>query len=121
VAVVRPVEISTASAAITENERDEEILAFLEENFEKVFHMNETCYKHKDRLDGKGMQLIFSVGKMVAPLRLRFINPGDELKPSLKLQSSEKGGRSAWYLPPDLAIADAINMIRAHAKMTFTR
>jgi len=120
VSVIQPTR-STSDSALADTEREEEILTFLDENFRTVKHQGDTCYRHKDRTEGAGMQLIFSIGKQLSPLRLRFINPADELKPSLKLESGEKGGRSAWYLPDELAADEAINLIRAHAQMTFTK
>jgi len=118
--VVCPARMLTDSA-IVETEREEEILAFLDENFKQVQHQGETCYRHKDRISGSsGMQLIFSIGKHTSPLRLRFIRPSDALKLSLKLESGEKGGRPSWYLPETMGTTDAINLIRTHAQTTFT-
>lgn len=119
VPIVQPARM-IGNSAITDNERDEEILTFLDENFIRVSHMGETCFRHKDRLDTDGMQLVFSI-KQVVPLRLRVINPSDELKASLRLESGQKGGRPAWYLPETLNAPDAINLLRAHAQTTFTQ
>ncbi len=107
--------------AITDSERDEEILTFLDENFQRVVHMEETCYRHKDRPNSNGMNLVFSIGKQISPLRLRFINPCENLKNGLNLESGKKGGRNAWYLPEDASSAEAINLIRAHAADTFVK
>jgi len=120
VPIIRPT-LSINDAAFAESEREEEILAFLDENFRRVMHQGETCYRHKDRLKTEGMQLIFSIGRQTTPLRLRFINPVDEIKSSLKLESGKKGGRSSWCLPDDLNAAEAMNLIRAHAQVTFTQ
>jgi hypothetical protein len=120
VPVIRPARMGI-DAAIADNERDDEILVFLDENFQRVAHMGEQCYKHKDRVEGDGMQLIFSIGKQIAPLRLRFINPCEELQSGLKLESSKKGGRAAWVLPEDASTTEAINLIRAHAADTFAK
>jgi hypothetical protein len=118
VAVIRPARMGI-DASIAETERDEEILNFLEENFQRGLHMGEACYRHKDRLDGNGMQHIFSIGKQVTPLRLRFIKPCEELKAGLTFESGQKGGRPAWFLPKQVNTAEAINLIRAHAAETF--
>jgi hypothetical protein len=120
VPVIRPTFMAN-DTAFADSEREEEILTFLDENFRRVKHQGEICYRHKDRLDTEGMQLIFSIGKQTSPLRLRFITPADELKPSLKLESGEKGGRPSWYLPDDMNASEAVNLIRAHAQMTFTK
>lgn len=118
--IVRPTRMLMDSAVL-DTEREEEILAFLDENFKQVQHQGETCYRHKDRISGSSVaQLIFSIGKHTQPLRLRFIRPSDTLKLALKLESSDKGGRPSWYLPETMSANDAINLIRNHAQATFT-
>lgn len=120
VPVLAPVR-SIFETAPVESEREEEILTFLDENFRRVVHQGETCYRHKDRLEKNGMQFIFSIGKQIAPLRLRFINPAEPIKASLKLESGPKGGTPSWYMPSGLTAEEAIDLIRAHAQMTFTK
>ena len=109
-------------SAFIGTEREDEILRFLDENFKMIVHQGYTHYRHRDRLaNDDGMQLIFSIGRQATPLRLRFINPSLELQAALKLESSgEKGGRPAWCLPDSTSAEEAINLIRAHAKATFT-
>lgn len=120
VAVVQPAR-SRNDSAVADTEREEEILTFLDENFRPVNHNGNTCYRLKDRAEGTGMQLAFSIGKQISPLRLQFINPAEELKASLKRESSGKtGGRAAWYLPDEMPAEEAIILIRTHAEMTFT-
>jgi hypothetical protein len=119
-AVVKPARYPGDPAGV-ESEREEEIMVFLDENFRRVNHRGEICYQHKDRLEGPGMQLIFSIGREIAPLRLRFIGPAEELKSSLVLESSSRGGKPSWYLPPQLSVEQSLNLIRAHAQDTFTR
>lgn len=110
----------TVDTAAT-NEREEEILTFLDETFRRVDQDNMTFYRHKDRTVESGNEpMIFAV-EHVAPMRLRFINPGEEIKASLKSESSKKGGRPCWYLPETLETDQAINLIRTHAQMTFTK
>jgi hypothetical protein len=110
-------------SAITD-ERDEEILSFLDENFRRVTQDGTTLYRHKDRTAETGgtsnEPMIFSIGHS-APMRLRFISPAEELKRSLRPESGQKGGRPSWCLPNDLDAEEAINLIRAHAQMTFTK
>jgi hypothetical protein len=108
---------SLQDSAISESMRDEEILAFLDEHFKLVRHQGDNYYRHKDRLEKKGMQFIFSTGRQ--EFRLRFINPTDVLKKSLVLETSQKGGKSLWFLPGQLSSEEAINLIRAHAQATF--
>lgn len=120
VAVVQPAR-SRNDSAVADTEREEEILTFLDENFRPVTHNGNTCYRLKDRAEGTGMQLAFSIGKQISPLRLQFINPAEELKASLKRELSGKtGGRAAWYLPDEMPADEAIILIRTHAQMTFT-
>lgn len=105
-------------ASVLSDERAEEILAFLEENFRRVTDDSVTYYRHKDRTGEANEPMIFSIDHM-APLRLKFVGPSDELKPSLRPESGQKGGRPSWYLPDELSIEEAINLIRAHAQTTF--
>jgi hypothetical protein len=117
--VVRP--SRTAETALA-NEREEEIMAFLDENFRRVTQQGTLFYRHKDRTAAPGgnEQMIFAV-ETLSPLRLRFINPADELRSSLTPESTRKGGRRSWLLPEDVSTEESINLIRAHAQMTFTK
>ena len=120
VPVIRPNRI--LASALTD-EREEEIMAFLDENFRRVQQQNMIYFRHKDRTAASGVgneQMIFIV-ENISPLRLRFINPGEELKSSLKPESTRKGGRRSWLLPEHLGSEQAINLIRIHAQMTFTK
>lgn len=121
VAVIRP---SRMSAVALGDEREEEILAFLDENFRRVQQGEGPIhYRHKDRTAAPGVgneQMIFTL-ESASPLRLRFINPAEELKPSLSPESTVKGGRRSWMLPAALSPDESINLIRAHAQVTFTK
>jgi hypothetical protein len=120
VPVIRPSRIPVS--ALTD-EREEEIMAFLDENFRRVPQQGMIFFRHKDRTAASGIgneQMIFVV-ETISPLRLRFINPADELKASLKPESTQRGGRRSWLLPDHLNTEQAINLIRIHAQMTFTK
>ena len=121
VPVIQPTDHRDTSIALVESEREEELLAFMDENFRAIRHQGELCYRHKDRTGGQGMQFVFSLGKQVVPFRLRFINPSEELKLGLKLESGEKGGRPSYYLPDNLDVEQSLNLIRAHAQITYVK
>lgn len=119
------VAVVSAGRPITEcltDEREEEILAFMDENFRRVAQGKLIHFRHKDRTapTGANEQMIFTL-ENVSPLKLRFINPAEELKGSLKSEHTPKGGRRAWFLPQDLKMDEALNLIRTHAKTTFTK
>ncbi len=119
--VVRPLR-SVRDTALA-SERDEEIMAFLDENFRRTTQQGLTHFRHKFRTAAPGVgneQMIFIL-KSASPLRLSFINPAEELKPSLSPESTQKGGRRLWLLPDSLSSEESINLIRAHAQMTFTK
>ena len=119
--VVRPSRMSMDAAL--GSEREDEIMAFLDENFRRTSQQGTTYFRHKYRTATPGVgneQMIFTL-ESASPLRLRFINPAEELKPSLKPESTQKGGRRSWLLPDDLDSEESINLIRAHAQMTFTK
>lgn len=121
VPVIRPARMTALALS---NERDEEILAFLDENFRRVQNgEGPVHYRHNERTAAPGVgneQMIFTL-ECPSPLRLRFINPSEELKLSLKPESTQKGGRRSWMLPESLNCDEAINLIRTHAQVTFTK
>lgn len=121
VPVIRP---NRMLASALGDEREEEIMAFLDENFRRVTQQEGVAhYRHKDRTAAPGVgneQMIFAI-EGVSPLRLRFISPAAELKDSLKAESSEKGGRRSYYLPETINATEAVNLLRAHAQVTFTK
>jgi hypothetical protein len=108
-------------------EWDEEIGAFLDENFARFeeikdehFRIN---YKHKDSsrdANGNEAPSIFCV-ESVGPLCVRIINPSTKLKPALKASATEKQRRPIYYLPTDINTAQAINIIRAHAEFSYAK
>lgn len=113
VATIAPTRSAMDSALV--ESREEEILSFLDETFRRVTYHGEVCFKHRE----ESMAVLFSIGKSQEPFRLRFINPAEELRGSLKMESSRKGGRHSWYLRDDLSTEDALNLIRTHAQMSF--
>jgi hypothetical protein len=119
--VVRPGRLNTDAALA--DEREEEILTFLDENFRRVTLKTGTHFRHKSRTAGPGEgnePMIFAL-ENASPLVLRFINPADELKASLTTESTKKGGRPSWILPSSINSSDAINLIRTHAQITFAK
>jgi hypothetical protein len=104
------------------DEKEEEILAFLEENFKPVVTGGQPIgYRHREKVsEGANEQLIFQIDKLT-PFRLKFVNPADELREHLRPESTDKGGRRSWYLPDEISAEDAIDLIRTHAKITFTK
>jgi len=119
VPVVRPTRRISEVAFSSEDE--EEVMSFMDENFRRVEKDDGTFFRHKDKTSVGNESMIFAVDQ-ASPLRLRFINPAEELKESLKPETGEKGGRPSWYLPIGIVNVDeCINLIRAHAQITFTK
>lgn len=93
--------------------RDEEILAYLKENFRSTKYTQELYFKHKDRPPSGKTKYIFWVGPGTGPLNVRFCCPTDSLKEHLV---SRKNGA---YLPANVQAAEAIKLIDQHAKESF--
>ena len=108
-----------ADSAFAASSRDEEILNFLGETLSMIDSNGEIMYRHKDNLNLKGNQSILSLGKQINPFMLRFINPSPEICDSLEYRSTGNAGRPAYYLPDDMDAEEAMNVIRAHAEVTF--
>lgn len=95
--------ISTADEA--------EILAHLDETFEKVERDGSVTYYHVVGQSRKKRNL-FSI-EQASPLRLRFWNPSEALRKKLV------GKQKAWRAPEDAALHEIIELIEQHAKETF--
>jgi hypothetical protein len=76
-------------------------------------------YRHRDNLKMKRQPSILSLGTQINPFSLRFINPAPEIMASLEHRSTANAGRPAYYLPDNMDADEAINLIRAHAEITF--
>jgi len=93
-------------SVVPQTNRDEEVLAYLNEGFKPTMHMGEVYYKP----DVEGTRSLFCVGEPGQPMKLRFINPAEPLRASLKL-----GGKRGWYVPDNLTAKEVIEIIDQHA------
>ena len=107
----------TTPQIITENQRDEEILAFLNEHFASTLRKDALYYRHRERAKKRTIYLFCADGAV--PLRLKFINPSEDLKPRL-VQGNSPGPR-AYYLPEDISADNALSLIRSHATEVYLR
>jgi len=103
-------DVEPDKGVLPQNNRDEDILAYLNEGFKSVMHMGEIYYKHNERI-GDRDKFLFCVGEPGSSMRLRFCNPGETLRPSLKL-----GGKRGWYVLDNLTAQEVIEIIDQHAK-----
>jgi hypothetical protein len=101
------------SRPVTSSPRDMEVYEYLAENFKRVVHDRQVFFRHKDKLPSGTNKLIFCIGKNPTPLRLRFCSPSAELKG--KLVADKK----CWYAPEDLPTNKVIELIDAHAELTY--
>lgn len=91
---------------ITPTDRDEEIMAFLNETMVPVLHEGEIFYRLPDLV----MRRIFGVGQPERPMKLRFCNPSEAMK--TKLVSIGKGPQ--WCVPDDMTLAEVKKLMNAH-------
>ena len=96
---------------IPQTNRDEEVLAYLNEGFKAIMHMGEVYYR-PDMEQGRSL---FCVGEPGQPMKLRFCNPSEDLRASLKL-----GGKRGWYVPDNLTAKEVIEIIDQHAASVLT-
>jgi hypothetical protein len=87
-----------------------EIVEHLGEVFEKIDKDDATYYYML--VGGKKRRYVFCIDE-VSPLRLRFLNPGEELKKRLV------GKNKTWCPVPDSSLSDVVSMIEQHSKEVF--
>lgn len=88
-----------------------EVLAHLEETFEKLERDSTVVYYHKVGPSAK-RRLLFAV-EQTSPLRIRFCNPSDTLKKKLV------GKQKVWRARDNAPLSEIIALIEQHAKETF--
>lgn len=109
-----PQQVTVTSYPVAMNQRDDEILHYLAENFKLTLYQNVPYFKHKE----PGQTRLIFCAKSDSkpgrpPLSLRFCNPHDDLKPRLEKVAN------AWFLRHDQPAQAAIALIDAHAKLSF--
>jgi hypothetical protein len=103
-------DVEPSKTVVTQTNRDEEVLTYLSDGFKSVLHMGEVYYKHNERI-GDRDKFLFCVGAPGEPMHLRFCNPSEALRASLKL-----GNRKGWYVPETFTATEVIELIDQHAK-----
>lgn len=97
------------------SERNDTILAYLNEAFAKSVVRSDLLYRHQDVPPGVKASFIFAVvthGDYNPDIRLRFCAPSHELSKLLEKRNS------AWYLPNNVSAEKAIELIEQHAAET---
>ena len=103
-------DVEPERGVLPQNNRDEDVLSYLNDSFKPVMHMGEIYYKFNERL-GDRDRLLFCVGEPGSAMRLRFCNPHESVRESLRL-----GNRKGWYVPDNLTAQEVIEVIDQHTK-----
>ncbi len=90
--------------------KDSEIIIYLEETFRKIVWKGETWFSPVES-ETKDRHFIFCIGAQPVPLKLRFCNPGEEMKTKLTA-----GGRGYWFAPDNLTLRETLALVDQHAK-----
>lgn len=101
----KPVKVANLTV-LSSCDRDEEIMAFLNDALVPSLHEGEIFYRLPDRCGKR----IFCVGQPERLMQLRFCNPSDKLK--AELVSSGKG--PAWTVPDDMSLSDVKTLMNEH-------
>lgn len=101
----KPVKVA-ALMVLSDCDRDEEIMAFLNESMQPTLHEGEIFYKLPD----KNQKRLFCVGQPERLMQLRFCNPSDKLKSELV----PTGKGPAWIVPSDMSLGDAKTLMNEH-------
>ena len=91
---------------LTQSDRDEEIMDFMNETMTPVLHDGEIFYRLPDRATKR----VFCVGQPERLMCLRFCNPSDSIK--TELVSIGKG--PMWTIPDDMSLEDVMSLMNEH-------
>jgi hypothetical protein len=93
-------------------ERRDEIVHYLSENFRPICNKTDVYFRHKDKLAGNRVRYVFCMNRKH---EVRFCVPSESLKTRLEYR------KTAWYIPSALTAQEAIRLLARHADETFTR
>lgn len=101
----KPVKVANLTV-LSSCDRDEEVMAFLNETMVPSLYEGEIFYRLPDR----STKRIFCVGQPERIMQLRFCNPSEKLKS--ELVTANKG--HSWTVPDDMSLDDVKTLMNEH-------
>ena len=105
-----PDQVKLHLAVYTRNDRDEELLRFLNETLTPAFLKDEIYYSVQ--ISQSRSLYAFCVGKPEDTMTLRFLLAGERVKPRLRMVG--QGDAAQHVMPEELSVEDALQLMNDH-------